>query len=306
MRPTSARSLQAVAGLLFFDYAVGQALTTYNPCPQNSTVKPVPVTAQYQPVSTCFPSTQCASAGNCSTSYSYKTYDYVSTVIPCAYDGATASTCTVTATDEVVVLSTATTTLTSVTTVGPRGRFRRPQVSTITESRDHRVEAAYNAIGPIGIPGYAGSGLCNACENPSGVLEQAVVITECRLKSGQQQPECQRKEETRVQLPPKMQAAPATAVVSSRFKAPSAGVYTFSFEQTAPPRTVTAEARTITVYVHGRPTAQWQPERTITVPAQPWHAVVTKTCTGPTVIDFTTTMTTTVTVTSPIVISPQP
>lgn len=304
MRSTHVRFWQAFASLPLAT-VVGQVLTSYNPCPQDSQITPIPVTAQYQPVSTCFPSLQCTNS-TCSTSYSYETHNYVSTVIPCAFNGVTVSTCTITATDETVVLSTASTTLTAVFTGSPHGhgRVQRPHVYTVVETRDRKVEAGYGAIGSIGIPGYSGSGLCYDCEGPAGILEQAVVVTECRsrLNEKPQQPRCQRKEETWIQLPSEMQTTPVTATCSSRFPAASAGVFTFSFEQRAPPRLITGKRRAITEYIRGRPTIYWGPARTITIPAQPWHAVVTQTCTGPTVIDFTMTVTTTITVTSPTIV----
>lgn len=88
----------------------------------------------------------------------------------------------------------------------------------------------------------------------------------------------------------------ATAVCSSRFEAPSAGVYTFSFRRTAPARTITAASHSEDEpHGFGYHAQPGRAGRTYEIAEHPYWAVVTKTCAGPTTIDFTTTLTTTIT-----------
>lgn len=306
MRPTVTRSLQAAAALLLAESVSGQAITSYNPCPQDPTVTSVTVTAQYQPVSTCYPTSTCFGNGTCVPTFGYSTSKFVSTVIPCAVSGTSTSSCTVTSVQDTVVLSTVTTTFTDVHPVftgGPRrGRPRpSPSYTTIYDARDRKVEAEYDLIGPIGIPGYGGSNLCETCVLSDGTIEQPVNITECRKRSDQALPDCRQKSETWVQLPAPA-PIPTSAVCATRYQAPSAGVYTFSFKQMAPAKTITQAPATVTKYLgHGHHTQHIRPGRIYTITEHPWWAVVTRSCNGPTIIDVTTTVTTTLTVTAPVI-----
>lgn len=289
----------------FSSTTFAETLTIFDACPSLTAAPSNTVTSQYQPVSTCYSSSStCVSSGNCTTSYAYSTWDYVSTVIPCAYDGTSFSNCTVTRVDDSVVLRTESTTVTSINPVrssnGP-GRWRqgRPTVyTTIYEVRDRETKAKYDHMGPMAIPGYPGSGLCESCGNSDDdVLQQEVEITECRkpLNADNVAPECRKSTKVWHSLPEKMRVYPTTAVFATQYRAPSAGVYTFSFSQTAPAKTITVAPTTVTVYYHGRPTQSVRPVRTVTVDGQTWYHEVTKTCQGPTTIDVTTTLTTTIT-----------
>merc|ERR1712169_88100 len=102
----------ALPGLLITTTAA-DVLATFTPCPecpQSIMPAPITITAQYQPVSTCTPTTTCSAVEMSSASTTYTTsqcqvqpscttYDWVSTTIP--YLGGASSTL-ITGTDQVV------------------------------------------------------------------------------------------------------------------------------------------------------------------------------------------------------------
>lgn len=95
----------AISALLLASNALA-ALTTIEPCPQaptSSQPAPITVTAQYQTVSTCQPTVV-----NGTTSYPYATTTYLSTTIPCAWDGTTSSSTLVTDKAQNITISIAT------------------------------------------------------------------------------------------------------------------------------------------------------------------------------------------------------
>merc|ERR1711969_162650 len=105
----------ALSGLLITT-AAADVLATFTPCPecpQSVMPAPITITAQYQPVSTCTPTTTCSAVEMSSASITYTTsqcqvqpscttYDWVSTTIP--YLGGASST-VITGTDQVVELA---------------------------------------------------------------------------------------------------------------------------------------------------------------------------------------------------------
>ncbi|TVY27125.1 hypothetical protein LHYA1_G005278 [Lachnellula hyalina] len=158
-------------------------LATISPCPScPSDVMPaaITVTEQYQPVSTCTPSN---SRNN--TVPSCSSYDFVSTVIT-VMDGNTSM--TVTKTDQILQLSHLSTVITSSVpcpTVAPkRGQNGTTSVLACmnTQIQTMVIDAScpFNQIGPLGIQGYSGSGLCQACaEDLNGSQHQQVNVVKC-------------------------------------------------------------------------------------------------------------------------------
>src|SRR5665213_1081217 len=98
MRPSL---LDAVVLLSTASTVAADVLATVTPCPTgiswptNIYVPPITVTSQYQPISTCVPTSHC-SFGSCTTEYPFSTTLYLSTTIPCAFDGTSSSSTIVT------------------------------------------------------------------------------------------------------------------------------------------------------------------------------------------------------------------
>lgn len=291
------------------------ALATISPCPAaptKSAPAPITVTNQHQPVSTCVPSTTCMrNSHRCRTEYSYSTWNYVSTILPCPYGDSSVS--TITKTEQSVVVSRTTLTITDTTaTELSYVESGAPIVSVSTATSYTTVVKEWNAmykdLGPRAIPGYSGSGLCKACHSPDGKELQVLEVIECK-NSSNIPTVCSVWPETWIYASAPTSTSTAEAVCSSHAVAPSAGDYTFAFLQWAPPATIPVPAQTITFTVPGaRPTVVTTTiTETITVvPAQPWTAYVTRHCTRPTIFDFETTVTETIYYTVPPFTPPGP
>ncbi|KAK4944308.1 hypothetical protein LTR10_016194 [Elasticomyces elasticus] len=259
------------------------AITTITPCPANPTLAaPITVTEQYETVSTCGVSVSCNKWKSCTTTYPFTTSVFVSTTIPCSWDGTSAESTIVTKTDQVVTGSVTATTLSTVSAVetfawGAKWGWNSESTSYTTqyETRVKEWDAAYETMGPIAVPGWGGSGLCTDCEE-GDVKIQTWNVTDCHNGNmgGSSYSECVRYEETWIAYPNVEHSAPATAHCQSQFTAPSAGTYYITFPQSAPPATVTVPA-------HGG-----QAERVTVVPGQSWDAVVTRSCRAPTIIEI--------------------
>lgn len=288
---------------LFATEGVAGYLTTIEPCPSATglDLAPITVSTQYQPVSTCDPSTACVK-GKCSTIYPFTTYPYVSTVVPCAWNGTTTQTTTVTDVAQPIKASEYLETLTRVTaapTVDKRSWIdwfkaqgdKDPwseKDTTLYETVTRRAMAPYNAIGPLPIPGWEGSGLCQKCESEGDDQgrSQLLDVIECRAGTnelGKSYEKCVEWYETLIEQPPT--SVTAEALCSSQGKIPHAGTYTWTFPQFALPVTVTAPPTTVTVTVNGRPSISVHPNIQI-IPGQPWDACVTKSYSGPTTFEF--------------------
>ncbi|KAL6248182.1 hypothetical protein RBB50_004437 [Rhinocladiella similis] len=286
-----------VASVALLSGVVASPLTTIEPCPSATghSFAPITVTSQYQPVSTCEPTTACVK-GKCATSYPFVTYPYVSTIVPCAWNGTTTQKATVTEIAQPLKVSEHLETLTHITSAPVANKFawidwfnKDPityKEATLYETVTRRAIAPYNAVGPLPIPGWEGSGLCKKCVNDNGTKSQLLEVTECRIGtelSGKPYAKCVEWFETLIAQPPK----PVTARghCSSSGKIDHAGVYTWTFPQVAPPVTVTAPPKTVTVTVNGRP--QVSVHRGVhIIPGKPWDAFVTRSFSGPTVFNF--------------------
>ncbi|KIV95726.1 hypothetical protein PV10_03345 [Exophiala mesophila] len=258
--------------------ASGKVLTVIDPCPQVTTSHRLStITAQHQVISTCAPTTACFFR-KCSTIYPPVPTTWVSTTIPCDYDGNKHSSTLVTKITQPVTCSASSSSLTKVTSV-PVTVNNKVFTKTITLEMTARKEwsAKYENLGPLAMPGYPGSGLCKDCTAKDGSIIQVFNVKECR--SNAKSTECILYDETRV-LP-----APATVITQAacpvRTSVPSAGTYTFKFPQTVPARTVTIR------------------EQVVTYTKTVWNAYVTRVCNGPTNFDFTTTVTKTLFVRPP-------
>lgn len=298
--PSSVAKTAALA-LLMADVVLGGALTTVDPCPgaTSTTHAPITVTSQYQPVSTCAPTTACVK-GKCSTLYEFTTYPYVSTVVPCAWNGTTTQTTTVTDVAHPFRVSEHFETLTTITTAPStekhawvswfKSKKPEPELTTIYETVTRRAIAPFRECGPLAIPGWEGSGLCTKCEKQEdGSRSQLLDVVECRYGasgSGQQYEKCVEWYETWIERPAPTSSITATALCSSHGKIPKAGTYTWTFPQKAPAVTITAPARTVTVTVHGSKAVSIDPKHVYTIPGQPWNAYVTKSFSDATTFNF--------------------
>lgn len=295
-------SVAAKAALAFLmaDAVLGDPLATIDPCPgaEKLSLAPITVTSQYQPVSTCQPTTACVK-GKCSTTYPFTTYPWVSTVVPYAWNGTTSQTTTVTATDQPLRVSEYLETLTSVTAAPTAGKrswvdwvHKKPELKEVTiyETVTRRAVVPYHEAGPLCIPGWEGSGLCKKCQKqPDGSRYQLLDVVECRSGtsgSGKHWKKCSEWYETVIQRPAPTSTVTASALCSSQGKIPEAGTYTWTFPQTAPAVTITAPARTVTVTVQGHKTVTVEQEKVYTIPGKSWNAYVTKSYSGPSTFSF--------------------
>ncbi|KAL2418200.1 hypothetical protein ABEF95_002993 [Exophiala dermatitidis] len=291
---------KAALALLMVDAVLGDPLATVDPCPgaDKLSLAPITVTAQYQPVSTCQPTTACVK-GKCSTAYPFTTYPWVSTVVPYAWNGTTSQSTTVTAVDATLVVSEHLETLTTITAAPTANKRswadwsnKKPEqdTTTIYETVSRRALVPFKEAGPLCIPGWEGSGLCKKCQKqPDGSRYQLVDVVECRSgtsKSGKEWKRCSEWYETVIERPAPTSTVTASALCSSKGSVPSAGTYTWTFPQTAPPVTITAPPRTVTVTIHGEKTISVEEEHVYTIPGKSWDACVTKSFSKATTFNF--------------------
>ncbi|KAJ4525396.1 hypothetical protein HRR80_003618 [Exophiala dermatitidis] len=293
--------VEASLTLLLANGAFGAHLTTIDPCPSATSLSlaPITVSSQYQPVSTCEPTTACIK-GKCSTIYSVTTYPYVSTAVPCAWNGTTSQITTVTDVKQTLIVSEHLETITKVTAAPTLhngnwidwfGKVKPATKATTTlyETVTRRGLAPFEAVGPLAIPGWDGSGLCHKCDEKQsngGGRSQLLDVIECRSginEAGDQYEKCIEWYETLIEQP--ATSVTAQGHCSSRGQIPHAGTYTWTFPQVAPPVTVTAPPVTVTVTVEGRPSVTVHRSEHV-IPGQPWNAYVTKSFSGPTTFNF--------------------
>lgn len=329
-------STSSLAGaVLLAGVAVANPFTTLDVCPgADPTVAACTVTAQHQPISTCSPvSTTCSTLSasstwggwestspstssslpfttptpvtTCSTAYSYSTWAWVSTVIPCAWDGKSISSCTVTSTQQVVPCEISVTTSTSSTpthtdyvthtyTITPTGTptgtettlplITSTSVSTIIDySTSYQTiskmwDAPYNMLGPNAIPGYPGNDLYHDDSSVDGETAQFYNVTQCEAWDSKE-PSCNVYTENHYDtISGYHSSTPVTATNSIHTSVPSAGSYTFTFTNSAPSAVITSQGHTYTK------------------PAQPWFHYETRTANGPSNFDFTVTITRTISI----------
>ncbi|EXJ88757.1 hypothetical protein A1O3_01821 [Capronia epimyces CBS 606.96] len=291
---------KAALALLMADAVFGNPLATIHPCPgvDKLSLTPITVTSQYQPVSTCQPTTGCIK-GKCSTTYPFVTFPWVSTVVPCGWDGTTSQTTTVTAVDQPVRVSEHLETLTTVTaapTAAKRSwidwlhKEAEHQDVTVYETVSRRAMVPFREAGPLCVPGWEGSGLCQKChQQPDGSRYQLLDIVECRSgtsASGKKYKKCSEWYETLIERPAPTSTVTAVALCSSQGNIPGAGTYTWTFPQVAPPVTITAPAKTVTVTIQGQEVVSVTPRKVYAVPGQSWNAYVTKSFSGATTFNF--------------------
>ncbi|KAI1625615.1 hypothetical protein EDD37DRAFT_663993 [Exophiala viscosa] len=307
MKGSSMVASKAALALLAADAVFADVLTTIEPCPSATglSIAPITVTSQYQAVSTCQPTSACVK-GKCSTAYDFTTYPYVSTVVPYAWNGTTTQSTTVTDVSQPVRVSEHLSTLTQVTaapTLDKRwgfgwGEKEVVEYVTVYETVTRRAMAPFMECGPLPIPGWEGSGLCESCESSGS---QLLDVVECRFGTdayGDEYQSCSEWYETLYE-----RVAPTTtveALCSSTGSIPSAGVYTWTFPQAAAPVTVTAPPTTVTVYIEEQPSVTVIPEEIQIIEGESWNAYVTKTFGAATIFDFE------IYITQPIVYAPFP
>lgn len=294
--PTWSLLLVAAVGVVDAGAPGPAALTTVTPCPSAPSSKapaPITVTSQYQPISTCEASATCFK-GRCYTQYSYSTWDYVSTVIPCAFNSPSPVT-TVTKTDQSVLVSRASTTITNTeitSSVITTKKWRKPTTVTSTATSYTTVikewSAPYKNLGALAIPDYKGCGICQSCTGPKGEDIQNLDVIEC-IQKPVGPVICHKLSEVWVYDDSPTSSSTASGVCSTRTAVPSAGTYVFKFPQRCGPATMDVPARTITWTKGGdRPsvvTTTVTASKTI-IPGRDWTATVTRSCSGPTIIEF--------------------
>ncbi|KIY01990.1 uncharacterized protein Z520_02128 [Fonsecaea multimorphosa CBS 102226] len=282
--------LVITVGALVPVVALAGPLTTITPCPNAPSISatPIIVTVQHQTVSTCSGISACFK-GDCTTRYSLDTFAYVSTVIPAAWDGTSVHATTVTSTAQTVTVSRFRSTITksaTATAVVNNGTTSHasPRPVYLTIAKDYMV--AYNEIGPLAIPGYGGSGLCKECDvQQDGSRSQVVNVIECR--AGPVGACCMGYAETWISEPATASSSTTVAPLATRFVAPSAGIYTFTFTLTAPSHTITAGVEAITI-----------------APSPYFHQVIRECHRPREVVDFTVVVTKTIYWTIPCSIQP--
>jgi hypothetical protein len=143
--------------------------------------------------------------------------------------------------------------------------------------------APFNKIGPLPIPGWEGSGLCEEFEH-----FQLLDVIECRsgINAGKAYKHCVQWDETLIEMPTQSSTVTTEALCSSQGKIPHAGAYTWTFPQSASPVTVTAPPATVTVTVNNLPSISVAPQQVQVIPGQQWNAYVTKSFAGPTTFNF--------------------
>ncbi|KAK6369511.1 hypothetical protein LTS17_009417 [Exophiala oligosperma] len=292
------KSLATLALLTLFvgDEVWGSPFATIEPCPSATSMSltPITVSAQYQPVTTCQATIGCIK-GKCSTIYGFTTFPYVSTVVPCAWDGTTTRTTTVTDVSQQLIASTHIETLTKTKTLPAthqlnwmdlfKGQRADTSTTTLYQTVTRQAMAPFNAIGPLAIPDWNGSGLCEKCTDDDGALSQLLLVTECRsgtMISGKEYEKCVEWYETLLRQPP--DSVTTGALCSSAGFIPHAGFHTWTFPQSVPPTTVTTTA-TVTLTISGRPTISIQPTIRV-IPGKSWDAEVTKSFSRPTTFNF--------------------
>ena len=267
----------ALAGLFASSLVAGSAwpttsapLATLTPCPScpsNVQHPPITITEQLQTVSTCAPTSTCFKR-KCHTKYPCNDYQWVSTVIPCDFSKGTGSSCTVTKTEDVVPVSKHRTTLTSYTSASKtwdqwgysaspskshrhQGHSTTSAYATLTPvygiiEKDY--SAAFSALGPLAIPGYGGSGLCDTCVSNAPELSQRLLVRECRSGDYFKHDECV--EYIEIWL---LEPSPPVTVIESlfcetTFYAPTNGPYTVACQTMLPTETVTVFEEIYTLF----------------------------------------------------------
>jgi hypothetical protein len=288
------------------------ALTTITPCASAPlAVRPVPitVTSPYQLVSTCEEQRACL-RGKCSARYTYSTYSYVSTVIPCPY--ATASATTVTRVDQPVIVSRAVATITRTTeqkiTKTARGStFTHKTTLSAYTTLAKEWSVLYKNLGPLALPNYDGSGLCTDCQGPKKERQQTVTMVEC-ASSRWRRVICRERIDIWIENSASVSTWANTAVCSSQGAVSTAGVYTFAFPQRGRPRIAHIPARTYTITkTQNRQPATFittVPETTTVLSEEDWTAYITRRFARPTNFKFQVTVTTTITITMPYFVLP--
>lgn len=222
------------------------------------------------------------------------------TVIPCGDDGNTISTCTVTATDQVVTLSK--TVSTSSATITQSLAARRVERIVVPAYSEKYCLAQFKDLGPIAIPDWDGSGLCGSrCDPPENdQYIQTVRVVQCTQNARQSTKVCNEHRETWSRTAAG-KAVPITTRCSTRYTASSAGQYTFVFTGTAPRTYTLGPAPTTTTTLrNGRVTVIVGRPQTIWYEPAPYTIQVTKYVNKPTIVNFQTKITTVISIYLPI------
>ena len=287
---------------------IHRVLATIHPCHlslQSISLEPVYVTTQLQQISTCTQKSICV-RHRCSTGIEFVTFAFVSTTIPCAWNGTTASTLIVTRTDQPVVLSEAHRTLTREPTTHSPYWLRLPlewrhnhhdnsDVTTVLR----RALAPYKEIGSFAIPGWSGSGLCDSCVSEHDIAQkQRVVVLECFVSPRRRR--CLRWIETWISYPTSPMTTIYEATISTEKTVSNRGTYVWALPQTVPAAVITAPVKTAMTAL---PQGGFEPatisDGIYSFSPLVWKAHVTRSCTGPTTFTITIYVTKTITFTAP-------
>jgi hypothetical protein len=304
--------LTAVA-LSSINVVVSTAIKIVTPCPYDAGLNlvAVTVTSKYQPVPTCVPKTVCIK-GKCSTRYTLTSYLYVSTIVPHAWNGTTSRLTTITDVEQPYRASEYSEVLTTITLAPALHnensnsplKFGEDRQKPITryETITRRAVAPFREIGPLAIPGWDGSGLCNTCESDTtGRRSQLLDVIECRYssKAGKRYQKCfgwfERWEDFNVST----SAITTSVSCSTEGSVTKAGTYTWTFTQKPHLVAVTTPVQNVTIIVNGHAKVIVPPRETYIMQAKPWNAYITKSFTAPAYYRFTTRITETIVYTLP-------
>lgn len=299
--------------LSFANLVLSTAPKIITPCPNDTRSKPIPVTitSQYQPVPTCIPKIACIK-GKCSTQFVHTSYLYVSTVVPHAWNGTTSCYTTITDVEqpyraseyyEVLTTVTAAPALPPKISKGPL-EISGERLRSITryETITRRAIAPYNAVGPLAMPGWSGSGLCDTCGNSTeGHRSQLLDVIECRYssKSGRRHQKCFGWFEKWEDFNFPSSAITTSFVCSTEGIVTKPGFYTWKFTQKSDPLAVTMPVQDLTTINNGRTQVTVPPPKTYNIQAKPWTTHIINSFTGPTYYRFTTRVTETIIYTLP-------
>lgn len=304
-------SILTVVALSCIDLVSSTApkIVTVTPCPNDTglnRIPPITITSQYQLVPTCIPKTTCIQ-GKCSTQYIHTSHLYVSTIVPHAWNGTTSRFTTITDVEQPYRASEYHTGLTTITAapalhtkipnIPPRLGEAGSQSITRYEAISRRAIAPFKAIGPLAIPGWSGSGLCDT----AGRLSQLLDVIECRYisKSGKRYQRCFEWFEKWVDLNISTSAITTSLLCSTEGTVTKAGIYTWTFNKRPEQVVVTMPVQSSTITIDGDAQVIVPSRETYTMQANPWTACITKSFTGPSYYRFTTHISETVIYTVP-------
>lgn len=290
-----------VAGLgleLTYAQPTETVLATITPClhaVEGSSPRPIIVTEQYQPVSTCVPLSEMCIRNKCWTHYTYSTYDFVLTVIPCP-SGSPSTVSTITETEQSVRVSRLLTTIANPVVTSFITESAKRHITIVTTSIIHTTvvkewSAPYKNLGPFAIAGYMGSGICTNCLGPGGQNVQSLDVLECLEISTERNAICRQYPEVWMYITRPPISRTISTVCSTQTSLSSAGVYTFRFPYRIPSSTISIPTQVVSYFINSKLMTSVKAPITSILSETEWIFTITRTYTEPTLITIQTAMT---------------